>query len=72
MMVVERSKLISRIWPDRAGNPTACAEKLKVLEDNLSELLRTCDDALEDAELMGCDRNAALDLILRELERLKR
>ncbi|MDX9861489.1 MAG: hypothetical protein RBS99_11280 [Rhodospirillales bacterium] len=33
----------------------ACREKLKVLSENLDEIRQCCQDALEDAVLMGCD-----------------
>ena len=33
----------------------SCVEKLKVLKENLEEIHQLCQDALEDAVLMGCD-----------------
>jgi hypothetical protein len=42
-------------------------EKLKVLRENLEEIRQGCQDALDDAVLMGCDetqfREALLELI---------
>lgn len=43
------------IWTQPDGRPVACVEKIKVLNDNLVELQRMAQDALEDAVLMGCD-----------------
>ncbi len=37
------------------GDPVSCAEKLKVLEQNLDEFRTLSLDFLEDAALMGCD-----------------
>ena len=33
----------------------SCVEKIKVLNENLSELRGLAQDALEDGVLMGCD-----------------
>ena len=42
-------------WLDPAGEPVSCLEKIKVLNENLEEIHDLCQDALEDAVLMGCD-----------------
>ena len=41
----------------------SCMEKLKVLEENLVEIQELCQDALEDAVLMGCDENQVRDVL---------
>lgn len=33
----------------------SCQEKLKILNENLEEIRQICQDAFEDAVLMGCD-----------------
>ena len=38
-----------------AGEVVACVEKNKVLSENMEEIRQICQDALEDAVLMGCD-----------------
>ena len=38
-------------------------EKLKVLEENLVEIQEMCQDALEDAVLMGCDEKQVRDVL---------
>ena len=43
------------IWRSPAGEVIACVEKNKVLQENLVEIRQVCQDALEDAVLMGCD-----------------
>ncbi len=44
-------------WVDSAGRPISCLEKIKVLDQNLEEIRGACQDALEDAVLMGCDED---------------
>lgn len=41
-------------WRDAAGQPLTCAEKRKVLDENLQELAAQYRDALDDALLLGC------------------
>jgi Mor family transcriptional regulator len=43
------------IWRSPAGDAIACVEKNKVLQENLVEMRQICQDAFEDAVLMGCD-----------------
>jgi len=43
------------VWRGPKGEVIACIEKNKVLRENLEEIRLTCQDALEDAVLMGCD-----------------
>jgi hypothetical protein len=42
-------------WRQADGLPVSCTEKLKVLNENLSEIRQLCQDAFDDAILMGCD-----------------
>lgn len=43
------------IWRSPKGEVIACVEKNKVLAENLEEIRQVCQDALDDAVLMGCD-----------------
>ncbi|HET7832058.1 MAG TPA: hypothetical protein VFK88_03745 [Gallionella sp.] len=43
------------VWRSPKGDVIACVEKNKVLRQNLEEIRQVCQDALEDAVLMGCD-----------------
>jgi uncharacterized protein (UPF0335 family) len=43
------------LWRSPTGEVVSCVEKLKVLRENLEEIRQMCQDALEDAVLMGCD-----------------
>ncbi len=51
------------VWREPGGAPVSCMEKLKVLEENLVEIQEMCQDALEDAVLMGCDENQVRDVL---------
>ena len=42
------------VWTDEEGRVISCAEKNKVLAENLHEISQVCQDAFEDALLMGC------------------
>ncbi len=50
---MSKSKQI--IWRSPAGDVISCTEKNKVLQENLVEIRQICQDALDDAVLMGCD-----------------
>lgn len=41
-------------WVDCDGKIIACEEKIKILNENMDEIHSICQDALEDALLMGC------------------
>jgi hypothetical protein len=43
------------VWRQSDGKPVSCLEKIKVLNQNISEIETLCADALEDGVLMGCD-----------------
>ena len=42
-------------WVTPSGDPIACRDKLRVLDDNLQEARQVLQDAFEDAVLMGVD-----------------
>lgn len=46
-------------WRAPNGAPLSCAEKIRVLNENWAEIRQICQDALEDAILMGCDEECA-------------
>jgi hypothetical protein len=50
-MVEDLQKIV---WRGPKGEVIACIEKNKVLRENLEEIQQVCQDALEDAVLMGC------------------
>ncbi len=48
-------------WRTPSGEPVACRDKLRVLEENLAEARQVLQDAYEDAVLMGVDPAMARD-----------
>jgi hypothetical protein len=59
------------VWRSPTGEIVSCMEKLKVLRENLEEIQQLCQDALEDAVLMGCDEvqfKQVLGNLVRDLE----
>jgi hypothetical protein len=54
------------VWTRPDGTPVSCAEKIKVLNDNLREIQAIAQEALEDAVLMGCDE-AQLRQVLHDV-----
>lgn len=57
----------SRQWLTPDGQPVSCAEKLKVLEQNLAEFEAIALDILEDAALMGCDAEQVRGVLAERL-----
>ena len=56
----------SIVWRSPTGEIIACVEKNKVLQEDLVEIRQVCQDALDDAVLMGCDQQQ-VRLVLVEL-----
>jgi len=59
------------IWRQPDGNPVSCVDKIKVLNENLTELQQMAQDALEDAILMGCDEGQVRDVLQQLLSSLE-
>jgi len=60
-----------RRWVSPTGETIACTEKLKVLRENLEEIRGLCQDALDDAVLMGCDEAQFRDVLVDVIAALK-
>lgn len=58
------------IWRSPKGDIIACVEKNKVMQENLVEIQQICQDALEDAVLMGCDAQQVRDVLSELVARL--
>lgn len=50
------------VWRQPDGSLVSCDEKLKVLDENLTEIKEACQEAFEDALLMGCDEAQIRDV----------
>ncbi len=59
------------IWREPDGKVVSCEEKLKVLDENLTEIRQICQDAFEDALLMGCDESQIRAVFAGVIEALK-
>jgi hypothetical protein len=59
------------IWRSPTGEVVSCVEKLKVLRENLEEIRQLCQDALEDAVLMGCDDKQFKEILSRVVQALE-
>lgn len=59
------------VWRTSRGDIVSCAEKLKVLRENLREIEQICQDAFEDALLMGCDEQQVRTVFLDVVRSLK-
>lgn len=61
-MSVSQNKQI--IWLSPNGEVIACVEKNKVMSENLEEIRQVCQDALDDAVLMGCDEQQVRQVLI--------
>jgi hypothetical protein len=59
------------VWRSPDGEIVSCVEKLKVLRENLEEIQQLCQDALEDAVLMGCDERQFKQVLENLVEQLE-
>jgi len=59
---IKETELIPN-WLDNRGSPLGCTEKIKVLNENLMEIKEICQEALEDAMLMGCDEKQIREVL---------
>ena len=58
-------------WLDVDGIPLGCLEKVKVLNENIMEIRDMCQDALEDAVLMGCDERQIRNVLSQIVKTLQ-
>ena len=58
-------------WLDVDGIPLGCLEKVKVLNENIMEIQDMCQDALEDAVLMGCDERQIRNVLSQIVKNLQ-
>ena len=59
------------VWHQPDGNPVPCVEKIKVLNQNLTELQQMAQDLIEDAVLMGCDEKQIRSVLDQMIATLK-
>jgi len=51
------------VWQSPDGAAVSCNEKISVLNENLVEIRQMCQDALEDAVLMGADEGQLREVL---------
>jgi hypothetical protein len=61
-------KILPKIWKGTNNETISCTEKIKLLNENIIEIKRMCDDAIEDAVLMKVDSNQVIDTIIRSIK----
>lgn len=59
------------VWRSPSGEVVSCLEKLKVLRENLEEIQQMCQDALEDAVIMGCDERQFRSVLAELVRRIE-
>lgn len=66
-----KGSLPETLWRGPDGEVIACVEKLKVLRENLEEIQAACQDALDDAVLMGCEPSQFRQVLAGLVSRLE-
>ncbi|MBR5940967.1 MAG: hypothetical protein IKZ88_06875, partial [Neisseriaceae bacterium] len=56
---------------DPNGKTVSCTEKVKVMQENMTELYQTAQDAFEDALLMGCDEQQVRAFLIQMIKQLE-
>ena len=69
--IMSRPPIPDTVWRSPTGEVVSCIEKLKVLRENLEEIQRICQDALEDAVLMGCDERQFKQILGRLVQQIE-
>ena len=67
-MTENEKKLLPKIWKGTNNETISCTEKIKLLNENIIEIKRMCDDAIEDAILMRVDSNQVIDTIIKSIK----
>ena len=67
-MMDDEKKILPKIWKGSNNEAISCSEKIKLLNENIIEIKRMADDAIEDAILMGADENQVIETIIKSLK----
>ena len=67
-MTDKEKKILPKVWKGLNNEIISCPEKIKLLNENIIEIKRISDDAIEDAVLMGADKNQVIDTIIKSLK----
>ena len=67
-MTDDEKIILPKIWKGSNNEAISCSEKIKLLNENIIEIKRMADDAIEDAILMGADENQVIETIIQSLK----
>ena len=62
--------ILPKIWKGENNDIISCNEKIKLLNENIIEIIRMSDDAIEDAVLMGADPKQVIDTLIKSLKKI--
>lgn len=57
MATAQQNSPLPTAWIGRDGLPLTCAEKNRILNENLAEIRELCQRVLDDAVQMGCSEH---------------
>jgi hypothetical protein len=63
------NNIIPKVWKGINSDVISCSEKIKLLNENIIEIERMSDDAIEDAVLMGADPKQVIDTLIKSLKK---
>ena len=66
-MTKEKDSLLPKVWKNSKNEPISCSEKIKILNENIIEINRMTEDAIEDAKLMGADPKQVINILKKSL-----
>ena len=66
-----KDSLPEKVWRGPDGEAIACVEKHNVLRENLEDIQAACQDALDDAVLMGCEQSQFRQVLVELVSRLE-
>ena len=67
--MANEKNILPKVWKDINNDVISCSEKIKLLNENIIEIKRMSDDAIEDAVLMGADPKQVIDTLIKSLKK---
>ena len=67
--MVDNIDILPKVWKGKNDEVISCSEKIKLLNENIIEIKRMSDDAIEDAVLMGADPKQVIDILIKSLKK---
>ena len=68
-MTKDNKSFLPKVWKNSKNEPISCSEKIKILNENIIEIKRMTEDAIEDAELMGADPKQVINAPKKSLNK---